>query len=180
MRTSILAALTALALVASIVPTAAAAPITWFSELGYGKITNNGAPDGSIGFGVGLMYQFPTSNWGLGAEACYQNLGSVEAGTEEASFSTIPVTVQLNHMFPSAGTTSLYLGAGTGFYSTSVEVGDVDASNTDLGLNFGGGLKFGSATSTLKFGVDGKYHIIMTEGESTNMISLFGRIFFGG
>lgn len=180
MRTSFLAALTALALVAFLVPTAAASPVAWYSGIGYGKVMNDGAPDGSIGFGVGLVYQFNNSNWGLNCEAAYQNLGSTDTGAGEMTMSSIPITVNLNHTFPSTGTTSFYLGAGTGFYNTSVEVGDFDDSNTDLGINFGGGLKFGSATSNLKFGVDTKYHVIMTEDESTKLLSLFGRIYFGG
>lgn len=180
MRRSTLAALSALALVAFLAPAAAAAqhPVV-FSQIGWGKIMESDSPGGSIGFGVGLAYQFPMSNWGIGAEGSYMSLGSQDTPAGEASYNTMPITGQLYHWFPTTGTTHAYLDAGMGFYNTGVEVGSTDDSSTDFGFNFGGGLKFGSPTSSLKFGLDSKLHFISTEGESTNMLSIFGRIFFG-
>lgn len=181
MRTSILVALSALALVAFLAPAAPAAqhPVI-FSQIGWGKIMESDSPSGSIGFGVGLAYQFPTSNWGIGAEGSYMNLGSQDTPAGEASYNTMPITGQVYHWFPTTGNTHAYLDAGLGFYNTGIEVGSFDDSATDFGFNIGGGLKFGNPTSSVKFGLDTKLHMIQTEGESTNMLSVFGRIFFGG
>lgn len=166
-------------------PALAAGPLHVYSGLGFGKVLEDGAPGGGLGINVGLIYQLATSPIGIGAEASYVMLGKEDVLGGEVKTSTIPVTAQLYYMFPSSSGTSAYIDAGGGFYSTEAKfeanVGgqEADASETDAGINFGGGVKFGSATSTIKFGVDGKYHIIMTEDESTNMITLFARVFFG-
>jgi hypothetical protein len=54
----------------------------------------------------------------------------------------------------------------------------IEASETDFGLCAGLGFLFGSPRSQLRAGMDGRFHIIMTEGETTNVIAMMGRLFF--
>jgi hypothetical protein len=54
----------------------------------------------------------------------------------------------------------------------------VDLSETDFGVNAGLGFLFGQPQSQLRFGADGRFHIVMTEDESWNIIAVMGRIFF--
>lgn len=178
-------------------PSAAELPFTIYGQVGYGKIMEDNAPDGGIGFGGGIIYPFANSPFAVGAELGYDMLGKesfegiMGVGSGEWTFSTIPVTAQAYYIIPTSGSVGGYLDAGAGFYNFRVktkaeadlgEFGDysIDETNseTDLGVNLGGGLKFGGADSNMKFGADAKFHIIMTEGESTNMVTVFGRIFF--
>ncbi len=194
--------LVSVVLMAFVVSTASAKlPFTVFGEVGFGKLMEDGAPGGSVGFGAGLIYKVPsTPVLGIGADLGYVMLGkdseSAEfgggvGGSIEAKWSVIPVTAQVYYLFPSKSSMGGYLDGGAGFYNTRVKVSgtadlggfgsysvDDTSSDTNFGVNFGGGLKFGQADKKMAFGVDGKFHVIMTEGNSTNMLTVFGRLFF--
>jgi opacity protein-like surface antigen len=103
----------------------------------------------------------------------------------------IPFTGQAYYMIPTSGNLGGYIDAGLGFYMSRAKVevsGSVPGygsysesdteSDTNLGINLGGGIKFGAPEKKMKFGADLKYHIVMTEGESTSLVSVFGRIYF--
>ena len=188
----------ALALLAS-APAMAAKPLSVFAGAGFGKAFEDGAPSGGIGVNVGLMHQFPGKQIAIGAEAAWIDLGSNDVmysngqgGSFDAdvSTSTIPVTGQVYYIFPSSGSAGGYMDAGLGLYSTSVDVEvkgtgggesfSVDGSTTesDFGVNGGGGIKFGNPEKSISFGVDAKFHIIMTEDESTKVGAVFFRIYF--
>ena len=179
-------------------PSHAELPFTIYGQAGFGKIMEDGAPDGGIGFGAGIIYPFANSPFAIGAELGYDMLGkfdeSISVGQASASAevtsSVIPVTAQAYYMIPTSGSVGGYLDAGAGFYNVRAkweykaeyagfEIGDSETdSSTEMGINLGGGLKFGAPEKSMKFGVDAKFHIIMTEGESTNMVTAFGRIYF--
>ncbi len=142
-----------------------------FAGLGFGKAFEDGAASGGIGVGAGLMHQFTNSQLAIGGEAAWLDLGD--------NVSTFPVTGQVYYLFPSSGSTGGYVDAGAGLYSTSVDIeGGDSVSDSDLGINAGGGVKFGNPERSIRFGVDGKFHIIMSEGESTKVGTTFFRIFF--
>ena len=179
-------------------PSHAELPFTIYGQAGFGKIMEDGAPDGGIGFGAGIIYPFANSPFAIGAELGYDMLGKEEYTDNIEGFdvsvsakaSVIPVTAQAYYMIPTTGSVGGYLDVGAGFYNVrakveaSASIGEFDyslddtESETDLGINLGGGLKFGAPEKSMKFGVDAKFHIIMTEVESTNMITAFGRIYF--
>lgn len=163
-------------------------PLYFYGGLGYAKALNDGAPGGSIGFHGGLIYRMQNSPLAIGGEVGYLMLGKEEEGDFEATWSTIPITGQVYYVIPTEGTMMPFLTGGLGFYNTKVEadytgpLGDlfpsVETSNTDLGINLGAGFKMGSPDSAVQFGADGRFHIIMTEDESTNVVTLMGRVYF--
>lgn len=186
---------------AAVVPTQAAAelPFTIYGGAGFGKWMEDGAPDGGIGIGAGIIYPFENSPFAIGGELGYQMLGSydysysgaVADASAEVKFSAIPVTAQGYYMIPVQGSVAPYVDLGLGFYSMrwkyDFEAGveglgsiglDDTQSETDLGINLGGGLMFGEPDAKLRFGADLKYHIVMTENESTSIITAFGRVYF--
>ncbi len=52
-----------------------------------------------------------------------------------------------------------------------------EETENDLGVNFGAGLELDMGTSTKLF-IEGKYHIVFTEDESTKFITLMGGLRF--
>ncbi|RPH56489.1 MAG: porin family protein [Acidobacteria bacterium] len=164
-------------------------PLTLYGGLGYAKSMNDDAPGGSIGIQGGMIYRLQDKPFALGGEFGYLMLGSddVDGGLffpdSEVTLSTIPLTGQAYFLIPSEGMAP-YLTGGLGFYVTKYDIDfeesdtfDTDDSNTDLGINLGGGLMFGDPSQSVRFGADARLHIIMTEDESTNVIALMARIF---
>jgi hypothetical protein len=174
-------------------------PYLIHAGLGYCKVLNDGAPDGSIGLQAGMIYRIPSSpKVGIGAEIGYLMLGSVSVSESDyygnyrnvdVKWSAIPVNAEIFY-FPQLKGPTPILMAGLGLYPIKVKA-DASASiggysgaasasttNTDLGINLGGGFLFGESRSTMRFGFDARFHIIMTDVESTNMITAMGRIYF--
>jgi hypothetical protein len=162
--------------------------------LGFAKATNTNAPDGSVGLQAGMIYRIPSSpKVGIGAEIGYVMLGSntltlydgFNSYEEEYKWSTVPVTAQV-YFFPQLRGPTPVLTAGVGFYSLKIEASaasggysaSASATDTKLGLNFGGGFLFGSSRSSMRFGIDARYHMIMTDVETTNVICGLGRLYF--
>lgn len=173
-------------------------PYLIHAGLGYCKVLNDGAPDGSVGLQAGMIYRIPSSpRVGIGAEIGYLMLGSVTSSssvygdymTVTAKWSSIPVMAQI-YFFPQLKGPTPVLTAGLGLYpikvnaDASASAGGYTASasasetSTDLGLNFGGGFLFGTSRSPMRFGFDARFHLIMTDIESTNLITAMGRIYF--
>jgi len=192
MRT-ILAGLTAVLFVFLLLPTASNAeqlPFLLHGNLGFGKMLEDGAPDGGIGLGAGIIYPLQDSQIAIGGDLGWQMLGSEEGSygygvTADLSLSTIPITGQVYYFFPPGETVGFYADAGLGFYSlrSSIDIsgvagGSSSDSETEFGINGGAGARFGDPDAKITFGVDLKYHVVMTEGESTDIITVYGRIFF--
>lgn len=162
--------------------------------LGYCAALNEGAPDGSVGLHGGIIYRLEgTPEVGIGGEFGYYMLGSTSY-TEtdgfnffevEAKWTTYPILGEL-YYFVSPKISTPYLVGGVGVYNlkinveaaTNVATASLSGSDTNFGVNGGLGFLFGSPRSQLRFGADGRFHVIMTEGESTQVIAIMGRIFF--
>ena len=167
--------------------------------VGFVKALNDNAPDGSIGLHGGLIYRLQNSpQVGIGAEFGYYMLGS-ESYSEsdfygnyvevEADWATYPILGEI-YFFVTPRTSTPYLVGGLGLYPLKVSVdaaasyngygGSASGSETEtnMGINGGLGFLFGRPGAQLRFGADGRFHIIMTEGDSTQLIALMGRIFF--
>lgn len=164
-------------------------PLCFHGGLGFGKMMEDGAPGGSVGFGLGLIYQKPASTWGFGLDTGYLMLGSTEltgqgaAGDEtwDMSFNVLPVTTQIYKQFGNPQSTRFYVDGGLGLYnvSSSIDIpgGSSDSeSNTDFGLNGGLGARFGSPDAKLTFGLDMKYHNVMSD-ESLGLFTALGRLY---
>ncbi len=173
-------------------------PYLIHAGLGYCKALNDGAPDGSVGLEAGMIYRIPSSpRVGIGAEIGYLMLGSVtytdyyftNYAELTAKWSSIPVMAEI-YYFPQLRGPTPVLTAGVGLYPIKIKIdaetsvgsyygtGTTSETNTDLGLNLGGGFLFGTARSPIRFGLDARFHLIMTDVESTNLITAMGRLYF--
>ncbi|MBM3286400.1 MAG: porin family protein [Candidatus Eisenbacteria bacterium] len=180
-------------------------PLTFHVGAGYAKLLEDDAPGGSIGLTGGVIYNLEKpEGFAIGGEAGYLMLGKEEeeynddefdvSVKSEAKLSVIPITAQGYYMVPMDGSLAPFLTLGLGFYNVraSVKV-EVDSGNpviddmlsiddsdseTKLGMNFGGGLKFGAADARVRFGADARYHIVMTDVENTDVLTLMGRVYF--
>lgn len=174
-------------------------PYLIHAGLGYCKVINDGAPGGSLGLEAGMIYRIPSSpRVGIGAEIGYLMLGSVTNSlsddfgnyyTETAKWSSIPVMAEI-YYFPQLKGPTPVLAVGLGLYPIKLNYSEeagiggafgqraLDLTTTDLGLNFGGGFLYGTSRSPMRFGFDARFHLIMTEVESTNLITAMGRIYF--
>jgi hypothetical protein len=174
-----------------------------FGGLGYGKLVEQDEPEGSVGFSGGFIVPLGTSSAAIGLEGHYIILGENERtwrfnndtiGRAEVKRSSIPITAQLYYFIPRGGGAGAYLDAGAGVYYTRTNakgtlidddgndaaiVREQADTETDAGVNVGGGLRFGGAEDgSIGLGIDAKYHIIFQDERETDMVSLFGRIFF--
>jgi hypothetical protein len=174
-------------------------PYLIHAGVGFAKALNDGAPGGSVGLEAGMIYRIPSSpRVGIGAEIGYLMLGSATNTlydalgnyyTQTAKWSSIPVMAQL-YFFPQLKGPTPVLTAGLGLYPIKLNYSEeaaigaaygqyaTDVTTTDLGLNFGGGFLFGTSRSPMRFGLDARFHLIMTDVESTNLITAMGRIYF--
>jgi opacity protein-like surface antigen len=176
----------------------AAKPLSFYAGAGFNKCINDNAPSGSIGLMGGLIYQLKAP-FAVGGEVGYMLLGKETNSVSglfganyesKATWSTIPVTAQGYYLFPASGSALPYVTAGLGFYATKIKVEysgnyegysvgqSVSNTNTDIGLNLGGGAKFGGSDAGVKFGIDGRFHIIMTDVESTKVIAAAAKAYF--
>ncbi|MBD3161973.1 MAG: outer membrane beta-barrel protein [Candidatus Eisenbacteria bacterium] len=174
-------------------------PFWLYGNLGYGKWLEDGAPDGGIGLGAGIIYPLEDLPIAVGGELGYVMLGSYDydfsggfggSVDAEASLSAIPILGQAYYMIPGGDALDLYGTLGLGFYNmrwdydVSGEIGGIGGSfsdsesETEFGINLGAGTRFGKAERPLNFGFDFRYHIIMTENESTNVLTALGRVYF--
>lgn len=186
-------------LVLALLPVGAQAqdkPYLVHGGLGFVKALNDEAPSGSIGLHGGVIYRLQNApQVGLGGELGYFLLGTesvnfydgltvVEA---DAKWSAVPITGQF-YYFLQPGVSTPYLTGGLGLYMFKVDY-DIsipgygslfsgDISETDFGVNAGVGMLFGTPRQPIRFGLDGRFHIVMTEEESTNIVAVMGRIFF--
>jgi hypothetical protein len=192
-------AIAALALVPAVASAQAQKPYMIHGGLGYTAALNDGAPSGSLGLQGGVIYRLEgTPEVGIGGEFGYFMLGTNSATvadlfgnyyTEKAKWSTLSLIGEF-YYFVSPKISTPYLVGGIGVYpvkltySQEAAIGvdyasaSVDLSETDFGVNAGLGFLFGQPQSQLRFGADGRFHIVMTEDESWNIIAVMGRIFF--
>lgn len=101
-----------------------------------GGVTDNGGFTFGGGLQVGLNRRL---------------LGVAEVGyiaVEGDNVSAVSVDLNAHYLFPTGNSKMTpYLLGGLGIIKTSVEIGTVDASDTDAGLNLGGGLRIDGGTN---------------------------------
>ncbi len=160
-------------------------------QLGYSKMTEDGAPGGSIGGHAGL-YAALHSVIHVGAEVGYHSLGSEEiavpGGTQKTSFSTWRFTGDIMARGVT-GTVRPYGVGGLGIYplrgATEGPLGDASNTETKFGFHLGGGLMFQPPTSPVGFGAEARWHSVMNgtidssgNESALDMVTLQAGIFF--
>jgi hypothetical protein len=178
---------------------AAEKPLSFYAGAGFSKMMNDGAPGGSVGFIGGLIYKMQ-GPFALGGETGFLMLGKNSVSYSgflgmgdyslESKLSCIPITGQAYYMIPTQGSTAPYLTGGIGFYNSRAKVtasgsyagygasSSDTASNTDFGINLGGGAKMGKGGGKVQFGADARFHIIMSDGDSGKLLALMARAYF--
>jgi opacity protein-like surface antigen len=174
----------------ALVTVPASAQLDWAGSLylGYAKATNDGMPDGSIG-GRANAFLMVHPVVGVGAELGYYNLGSLSASGggvgADASFHTWQVTANAMARGVTGNVRPFAIG-GLGLYpvgtSTTIDImgftEEVSASSTEFGFNLGGGVNFQPSPGPVSFGFEGRWHSILSSGESLNLLTLTGGINF--
>jgi opacity protein-like surface antigen len=160
-------------------------------NLGYAKSSTEVIPDESMGgglaFGAGYWRSAsPSVQWGV--EASYDNLGSVEYDNGDTPDNTVSgslfrVTPALRMNFGSMVGPNFFAQGGAGIYNVSADVedsifGEDSQSNSEFGFNLGAGVGFPVGPST-RMNVQGQYHSVATEGESTNYLAFRAGIGIG-
>lgn len=160
-------------------------------NLGYAKSSTEVIPDESMGgglaFGAGYWRSAsPSVQWGV--EASYDNLGSVEYDNGDTPDNTVSgslfrVTPALRMNFGSMVGPNFFAQGGAGIYNVSADVedsifGEESQSNSEFGFNVGAGVGFPVGPKT-RMNVQGQYHSVATEGESTNYLAFRAGIGIG-
>jgi opacity protein-like surface antigen len=137
----------------------------------------------STGWHAGALLEFKQPSWPLGLrfEGTYHK-NSVKNGSDEydADFTQINGVANITYDFSKGESMTPYFIGGLGLYHVKYGVELLgtsgSASDTKLGFNVGGGLKF-PLTGFTAF-IEGRLHIVNTEGSSTKYIPLsFGIVF---
>jgi hypothetical protein len=144
----------------------------------FGDVANSGFNAGVYGdYGI-------ANNCTIGASAVYHGFsGSDEwidfLGVDDASFSLVQVTAHGRYWFPTGGQVMPFLTVGGGLYNfgAKAELGDEEADDSESngGIYGGFGLDF-RASPMWTIGVEGTYHNVFTEDESTNVFGVSARI----
>jgi hypothetical protein len=122
---------------------------------------------------------------GIQIDGMYQRFGLDDGGFfgDDANFRLIQGTANAVYKFQTSEETKIrpYLIGGVGLYNGKVGgdniIGDPE-SETDFGINGGAGFDF--AAGSVSLFVEGRFHNIFTEGESTNLIPITVGIRLGG
>lgn len=179
--------LSAFALVATLVcsSSAMAKDMSWSIYGGMSNPTGETSPDAGFGVRANGFYM-ATPVIGVGAEVGYHKFGTMDLDfgggvTGELSSNVWQFTPAVKAQGVT-GTVRPYGIGGLGMYNMKGTLSYSDAtpeeseSNTDFGFNLGAGAEFGTGPTT--FGVEARWHSIMTEVESTDMLSFMGGINF--
>jgi len=188
--------------VAGVAARANAGPIgTLEVNLGYVKSSDEVTVDGeSLGGGIGFGASYwrgasPMVSWG--AEVSMDNLGKVEASyvdpftletvNEELSAKMIRITPAIRVNFGSMVGPNFFAQGGAGLYNVSADYRyqdtsgasfEADDSSSEFGFNLGAGVGFPVGPKT-RMNVQGQYHSVATEGESTSYLAVRAGIGFG-
>ena len=123
---------------------------------------------------------------GIQVDGMYQRLGVDDDpvfGEIDADFQVIQGTANAVYTFTTAEESTFhpYLIGGVGLYNmklTGDDVPDGIDSETDFGINAGAGFDFRAGAVGLF--VEGRFHNVFTEGESTNFIPITVGVRLGG
>lgn len=175
----------AAAAVAGALPASASDRMTWAGSAygGFAKITEDGAPGGSIGM-RGNMFAMVKPTIGIGGELGYHLFGSqdfsiYDSGTGDTfsgsdKWSAFQATAQMMAR-GTTGTTHPFGTFGLGLYSVKEKLSgqttdsggnpvgsptELSATVSKLGFNLGAGVQFRGSNS-LGFGIEGRWHSAM-------------------
>jgi len=147
---------------------------------------NNESMGGGIAFGAGYWRNAsPTVQWG--AEASWDNLGSLDYGTSPTNgtlkSNIIRINPALRANFGSKTGPSFFAQGGAGLYSMSFKDqpnggAEVKDTQSKFGFNLGAGVGFPVGPKT-NMNFLGQYHSISTQGQSTNYIEFKAGVGFG-
>lgn len=147
----------------------------------------------STGFALSGIGDYPfDQHFAVGGELGWQTYGgsdnyekalSALSGTSvDVTTTTIPILVHGKYIVPMTGNTNVYGKLALGMYHTRVEIkgGPLagDASSSDFALGLGGGWMMNPGAN-LRYGVEGMFHFVSTEGSSTNIFLARALIQFG-
>jgi opacity protein-like surface antigen len=153
-------------------PAAAQTNLTGSVYAGYARSLEDGAPDGSIGLRGNAFYMVHPAI-GVGAEFGYHMLGKIEP----VSFKAIQATGQV--MARSViGNVRPYGVGGAGLYDLRASAGGESRSDSNFGFNLGGGVQFKPSPGPVSFGVEARWHDILTSDKSTNLLTVMGGVNF--
>jgi hypothetical protein len=152
-------------------------PYMIYGHIGYAKMLEDGAPDGSVGFGGGVAYMLPSMpSLAVGGEVSWLLLGSYDVFDETRKDSVIPVTGQVTYFIERGSSAVPFVTAGAGFYQYRVTDGETFTDGNG-GINFGGGVKI-ETDKQVSYGAEARIHIVFTEDDSTNLLTVMGKVFF--
>ena len=133
----------------------------------------------TAGFGVegSAEFQAGTMPFGLRADLFYNRFSADEDAGLDGNFSAFGGA--LNALFQMAGISATpYLVVGPTITNLSVDVNNVDDSETKIGAQAGVGVKFPLSGFTSK--LEARYHTIFTEDDNTNLFLVLFGIMGGG
>ena len=136
---------------------------------------------------VGVTFQPASLPVGVRVDGMYHMWGGSEDAFGDLDVGTRAIVGTANavYTFQTAETSTFhpYLIGGLGLYNTALTGDDVpdgfDDSSTDFGINAGAGFNF-SAGESLGLFVEGRFHNVFTEGESTSFIPISVGVRLGG
>jgi opacity protein-like surface antigen len=157
-----------------------------------------GIPTGDYGDAAGNGWNLGVTGthmvndqWGFGADLGYHAWGAssdVEDALlpgEDISWTAFQANAHAMMQFPTQSNVKPFAKVGLGIYNLGFKFespsGDLDASESKLGFNFGGGMLF-STTSNMKWGFNGAYHIVPAEedlGSDVNFFSVGVNLLWG-
>jgi hypothetical protein len=156
-------------------------------SLGGGVTIPSGTFDEAAGTGwhglAAIGFQPADFPVGFQIDGMYQRFGFDEVPDDfDANFQIIQGTANVVYTFTTAEESTFhpYLIGGLGLYNekaTGDDVGDTE-SQTDFGVNAGAGFDF--QLGSVGLFVEGRFHNIFTEDNSTNFIPITAGIRFGG
>ncbi len=121
---------------------------------------------------------------GIQVDGMFQRLGADEdAFGDDVNFQVIQGTANAVYKFQTSETTKVrpYIIGGVGLYNFKQTGDDVigdPGSNTDFGINGGAGFDFVAGAASVF--VEGRFHNVFSEGESTNFIPITVGVRLGG
>ena len=136
---------------------------------------------------VGVTFQPENLPVGIRVDGMYHMWGGNEDtfGDLDVNARAIAGTANAVYTFQTSEMSTFhpYLIGGIGLYNTALTGDDVpdafDDSTTDFGVNAGAGFNFAAGESINLF-VEGRFHTVFTEEESTNFVPITVGVRFGG
>ncbi len=130
---------------------------------------------------AGVSFVPSGSPVGIQVDGMYQRLGADdELAFGDEDFQIIQGTANAVYTFTTAEESTFhpYLIGGVGLYNIKLTGDDAPDSETDFGINAGAGFDFRAGSIGLF--IEGRFHNVFTEGESTNFIPITVGVRLGG